>query len=62
MLTPPFPPTLPQTYQMPEVPSIFTQLSMGNDSNNPDVYGPQTHAYVLEKGEVVDLQVINWGR
>ncbi|ORY53401.1 Cupredoxin [Leucosporidium creatinivorum] len=48
------------TYQSPEVPSIFTAMTMGNDSNNAVAYGPQTHAYTLEKGDVVDLQVINW--
>ncbi|KAI5479835.1 laccase [Pseudohyphozyma bogoriensis] len=48
------------TFDMPTVPSIITQMTMGNDSTLPSIYGQQTHAYVLEKGEVVDLQIINW--
>lgn len=45
---------------MPKVPTLFSQLSMGADASNPAIYGPQTHAYVLAKGEVVDLQIVNW--
>ncbi|ORY74747.1 laccase [Leucosporidium creatinivorum] len=48
------------TYVMPDTPSLFTQLSMGVDASNPDPYGPQTHAVVLEKGDVVDLMVVNY--
>lgn len=33
---------------------------MGADASNVNIYGPQTHVYVLEAGEVVDLQLINW--
>lgn len=33
---------------------------MGANASDVAVYGPQTHAYVLKKGEVIDLQVINW--
>lgn len=35
-------------------------LSMGEDATDVQIYGKQTHAYVLEKDEVVDLQIINW--
>lgn len=45
---------------MPVVPTLFSQLSMGANASDVAVYGPQTHAYVLKKGEVIDLQVINW--
>lgn len=48
------------TWRPPFVPSIFTQLSMGQSAHNTSIYGPQSHAYVLEKGDVVNLQVINW--
>ena len=34
-------------------------LSMGEDATNVNVYGKQTQAYILEKDEVVDLQIIN---
>jgi hypothetical protein len=33
---------------------------MGANSTDMAVYGPQTHAILLEKGEVIDLQIINW--
>ncbi|KAL8278893.1 hypothetical protein RQP46_008764 [Phenoliferia psychrophenolica] len=48
------------TFTLPQVPSLFTELSMGNDSSNARIYGEQTHAYVLQKNEVIDLQIINW--
>jgi len=48
------------TYQSPEVPSIFTMMSMGNNSNDPAVYGQQTNAFVLEKDAIVDLMIVNW--
>ena len=33
---------------------------MGADAANPAVYGPQTGVHILEAGQIVDLQVINW--
>ncbi|KAK4701689.1 iron transport multicopper oxidase, partial [Phenoliferia sp. Uapishka_3] len=48
------------TFQLPSTPSLFTELSMGNASNTPRIYGEQTHAYVLQKNEVIDLMIINW--
>lgn len=33
---------------------------MGANSTDMAVYGPQTHAILLEHGEVIDLQIINW--
>ena len=33
---------------------------MGNDSNTARIYGEQTHAFILQKNEVIDLQIINW--
>lgn len=45
---------------MPKTPSLFTELSMGADSFSPTVYGPQSHAYVLNKGDIVDLMVVNY--
>ena len=48
------------TFEMPHVPSLFTELSMGADAVNPVIYGPQTGVHILEAGQIVDLQVINW--
>ncbi|KAJ1989181.1 ferroxidase fet3 [Coemansia umbellata] len=44
------------TYVMPKVPSMFTALSMGNDSMNPTVYGRQTNAHVV--GHLQDVQIV----
>ncbi|SGY78825.1 BQ5605_C008g04964 [Microbotryum silenes-dioicae] len=48
------------TFTHPSVPSLFTQLSMGENASLPGIYGPQTHAIVLQKGEIIDLRVVNW--
>ncbi|KAF8588813.1 multicopper oxidase [Ramaria rubella] len=46
------------TYNSPLVPSLLTELSMGNDSANVAVYGPQ--AFVLQHNEIVEIRVRNW--
>ena len=51
---------LSQTFTAPKTPSLFTELSMGADALSPEVYGPQSHAYVLNKGDIVDLMVVNY--
>ena len=38
------------TYNSPLMPSLLTELTMGNDSTNVVVYGPQ--AFVLQLNEV----------
>ncbi|GAA6063031.1 hypothetical protein JCM10212_001010 [Sporobolomyces blumeae] len=48
------------TWVSPETPSLMTMLSMGQDSLLSQVYGPQTAAQVLERGEVMDLMIINF--
>ncbi|BGP27055.1 ferroxidase fet3 [Rhodotorula toruloides] len=48
------------TYVHPKTPSLFTMMSMGNDSLNPKVYGPQTAQHLLSHGDVLDLMVINF--
>jgi hypothetical protein len=40
------------------VPSLFTELSMGQDAENVNVYGP--NADILEFNKTFDLTVINW--
>lgn len=49
-----------QTFTAPKTPTLFTELSMGTDALSTEVYGPQTHAYVLNKGDIVDLMVVNY--
>ncbi|WWD18251.1 hypothetical protein CI109_102701 [Kwoniella shandongensis] len=49
------------TYQMPmDTPSMFTALTMGEDSFNPAVYGAQTNAFVYKHMQNVQLTVFNW--
>lgn len=48
------------TYQMPMTPTIFTALSMGNNSFLPAVYGAQTNAYAYKHGSIVQMTVFNW--
>ncbi|WVQ83313.1 hypothetical protein IAT38_005452 [Cryptococcus sp. DSM 104549] len=48
------------TFQEPPTPSIFTALTMGNDSLNPAVYGAQTHALTYKHMSNVQLTVYNW--
>ncbi|RDA93810.1 hypothetical protein CP533_6348 [Ophiocordyceps camponoti-saundersi (nom. inval.)] len=47
------------TYAAPKVPSLYTALSAGDHASNPAVYGEYTHAFVLEKGDVVQVVVNN---
>ena len=48
------------TWVPPKTPSLMTMLSMGNDSLNPVVYGPQTAQHLLNRGDVMDLMIINF--
>jgi len=47
------------TYQMPKTPSLFTQMSMGNDSNNARVYGSMTNALMLDHLAMVQVTIVN---
>ncbi|ADV25598.1 acidic laccase [Cryptococcus gattii E566] len=49
------------TYQMPtSTPSMLTELTMGNDSFNPAVYGAMTNAFTYPHMAIVQLTVFNW--
>src|SRR5690606_4562268 len=47
------------TYVYPKVPTLFTALSVGNLSSNPEVYGKYTHPIVVKHGQVVELIINN---
>ncbi|KAH8677280.1 Cupredoxin, partial [Xylariales sp. PMI_506] len=47
------------TYTAPKVPTLYTVLSTGADATNPVVYGDYTHAFVLDKGQIVQIIVNN---
>lgn len=48
------------TFTAPKTPLLFTELSMGTDAFLPEVYGPQSNAFVLNSGDVIDLMVVNY--
>ncbi|ODQ81781.1 hypothetical protein BABINDRAFT_160018 [Babjeviella inositovora NRRL Y-12698] len=47
------------TYASPKVPLLATVMSSGNLSTNAAIYGSNTHAFVLEKDEVVEIVLNN---
>jgi iron transport multicopper oxidase len=46
------------TYNMPVVPSLFSELSMGADAGDVAIYGPNAH--ILAYNQTFQLTVINW--
>ena len=44
-----------QTYVRPKIPSLYTALSTGEAAKDARVYGANANAFVLEKGEVVEI-------
>ncbi|KAI3332769.1 Cupredoxin [Ustulina deusta] len=47
------------SYKAPKVPSLYTALSAGDLATDPSIYGTYTHAFVLERGEIVQIVVNN---
>lgn len=47
------------TYKAPKVPTLYTALSAGDMATNPEVYGSYTHSFVLEKDEIVQINLNN---
>ncbi|ORZ15665.1 multicopper oxidase-domain-containing protein [Absidia repens] len=47
-------------YLQPKVPTLNTMLSMGNDSNNVDVYGPQSMAFMMKHLDFIEVAVSNF--
>lgn len=47
------------TYTKPKVPTLYTVLSAGNESENAAVYGEFTHSVVLEHNQVVQIVLNN---
>jgi iron transport multicopper oxidase len=43
------------TYTKPKVPTLYTVLSSGNESNNAAIYGRDTHPFVLQHNQVVQI-------
>jgi iron transport multicopper oxidase len=47
------------TYVTPKVPTMFSALTLSAAATNPAVYGPNTNAYVLETGQIVEIVLNN---
>ncbi|TGJ87255.1 hypothetical protein E0Z10_g1548 [Xylaria hypoxylon] len=47
------------SYKAPKVPSLYTALSAGDLATDPSIYGGYTNAFVLERGEIVQIIVNN---
>ncbi|KAI8331178.1 Cupredoxin [Chlamydoabsidia padenii] len=47
-------------YLQPKVPTLNTMFGMGNLSNNVDVYGPQTIAYVMKHLDFIEVAISNF--
>jgi len=47
------------TWVPPKVPSVFTAMTTGANATNPEIYGVNTHAFVLDKNQVVEIVLNN---
>lgn len=47
------------TYVRPKVPTLYSALSSGPLATNSDIYGANTNAFILRKGEIVEIIVNN---
>jgi hypothetical protein len=48
-----------RTYQMPMTPTLFTEMTMGNESNNARVYGSMTNALMLDHLAMIQVTIVN---
>jgi len=47
------------TYVAPKVPTLYSVLTTGDSASNSAVYGRDTHTFVLEQGQVVEIVLNN---
>ncbi|QDS77480.1 hypothetical protein FKW77_000023 [Venturia effusa] len=47
------------TYVRPKVPTLFTALTTGANATQSEIYGVNSHAFVLKKDEIVDIVLNN---
>ena len=47
------------TYVTPKVPTMYSVMSSGNQSTETAIYGENTNAFILEKGQIVDIILNN---
>lgn len=46
-------------YEVPEMPSLFAALAAGTNATSPELYSKHTHTYVLERDEIIEVQMKN---
>ena len=44
-----------KTYVAPKVPTLYSVLSTGGNASNVGIYGTNTNAFVLEKGQTIEI-------
>ena len=47
------------SYVHPKVPTLYTVLTAGDMVNDTKIYGPNTNAFILERGQVVQIVLNN---
>ena len=47
------------TYVRPATPTLYSVLSTGDTALTPYIYGPNTNAYILEKGQIIEIVLNN---
>ncbi|KAL8697118.1 MAG: hypothetical protein Q9224_002461, partial [Gallowayella concinna] len=47
------------TYVRPKVNTLYTVLTSGDLATNPEIYGPHTNPFILEKDQVVEIVLNN---
>ncbi|KKK23677.1 ferrooxidoreductase Fet3, partial [Aspergillus rambellii] len=47
------------TYVQPKVPTLYSVMSTGLAATEPVIYGPNTNAFILRKGDIVDVVLNN---
>ncbi|CAO1614394.1 unnamed protein product [Parajaminaea phylloscopi] len=48
------------TFVMPQTPTLYTALSMTNETKNPAIYGPDSQALVTKHLDMVQVVIYNW--
>jgi len=47
------------SYVSPKVPTLYSVMSTGGNASNVEIYGEYSHAFVLERDEVVEIIINN---
>lgn len=47
------------TYVRPKVPTLYSVMSSGPLATNSEIYGTNTNAFILQKGEIVEIILNN---